>query len=77
MAALAYWRADDLIEDSVFQHASNEVEVMKTHVDHGLDIVSGYRCLEDATEVVGGHHENYDGSGYLWAEGPWTKSCRH
>ncbi len=65
-----------------------EFKVMKTHVDHGIDIVSrkewlkeeqeahpehvgeGVKIVEqmswldEATQVVGGHHEKYDGSGY-------------
>ncbi|MGE5547017.1 MAG: HD-GYP domain-containing protein [Solirubrobacterales bacterium] len=42
-----------------------EFGVMKTHVAHGLDIVADFGWLSDAAEVVGGHHEKYDGSGYL------------
>jgi HD-GYP domain-containing protein (c-di-GMP phosphodiesterase class II) len=42
----------------------DEFEVMKTHVAHGRDIVARSRWLADAVEVVGGHHEKYDGSGY-------------
>lgn len=41
-----------------------EFSVMKTHVDHGLDIVRKSFWLEDAAPVVGCHHEKYDGSGY-------------
>lgn len=41
-----------------------EFEVMKTHVRHGLDIVSTSRWLNVATDIVGGHHEKFDGSGY-------------
>ena len=41
-----------------------EFEIMKTHVDHGLDIVSASPWLHDARDVVGGHHEKFDGSGY-------------
>lgn len=42
----------------------DEYEVMKTHVNHGLDIVRRSEWLEDATDVVGYHHEKYDGTGY-------------
>ncbi|HPR54032.1 MAG TPA: HD-GYP domain-containing protein [Deltaproteobacteria bacterium] len=42
-----------------------EFEEMKQHVRHGLDIVSRSSWLSDAAPVVGGHHERYDGSGYL------------
>jgi HD-GYP domain-containing protein (c-di-GMP phosphodiesterase class II) len=41
-----------------------EFRVMKTHVDHGLDIVHRSRWLADAEVVVAGHHEKFDGSGY-------------
>jgi len=41
-----------------------EFEEMKKHVKHGLDIVSACRWLKDTSEVVGCHHEKYDGSGY-------------
>jgi HD-GYP domain-containing protein (c-di-GMP phosphodiesterase class II) len=43
---------------------ADEFKIMKTHVDHGLDIVRRSRWLTDAQAVVGGHHEKYDGSGY-------------
>ena len=41
-----------------------EYEVMKKHVRHGLDIVERSAWLKDATDVVGFHHEKYDGGGY-------------
>jgi len=65
-----------------------EFAVMKTHVDHGVDIVTRSEWLQhqvaelqshategvsllahsnwldEASEVVGGHHEKFDGSGY-------------
>jgi HD-GYP domain-containing protein (c-di-GMP phosphodiesterase class II) len=41
-----------------------EFEVMKTHVEHGLDITSRAKWLDDARDVVGGHHEKFDGAGY-------------
>jgi len=41
-----------------------EFDIMKTHVSHGLDIVKRSVWLEDAIDVVGHHHEKYDGSGY-------------
>ncbi|HEY0838033.1 MAG TPA: HD domain-containing phosphohydrolase [Azospirillum sp.] len=43
---------------------AEEFTVMKTHVEHGIDIVSRSRWLDDAASVVGGHHEKFDGSGY-------------
>ncbi|OIR00538.1 cyclic di-GMP phosphodiesterase response regulator RpfG [mine drainage metagenome] len=42
----------------------DEFAVMKSHVQHGLDIVSHSRWLAPAAEVIAGHHEKYDGSGY-------------
>lgn len=41
-----------------------EFAVMKSHVEHGLDIVGRAHWLRDALAVVGGHHEKYDGGGY-------------
>ena len=41
-----------------------EFEVMKRHVTFGLDIVRHASWLGDAADVVGFHHEKYDGSGY-------------
>ena len=43
---------------------AEEFAVMKTHVVHGLDIVGSSDWLADAMDVVGGHHEKFDGSGY-------------
>ncbi len=41
-----------------------EFTVMKTHVNHGLDVVERFEWLQDAADVVGCHHEKFDGSGY-------------
>lgn len=41
-----------------------EFTVMKTHVEHGMDITSRASWLADAQDVVGGHHEKFDGAGY-------------
>ena len=41
-----------------------EFKVMKTHVTQGLDIIERSEWLNDATDVVGYHHEKIDGSGY-------------
>jgi HD-GYP domain-containing protein (c-di-GMP phosphodiesterase class II) len=41
-----------------------EFAQMRLHVQHGRDIVSRARWLRDALDVIGGHHERYDGSGY-------------
>jgi HD-GYP domain-containing protein (c-di-GMP phosphodiesterase class II) len=41
-----------------------ESSEMKRHVIYGLEIIGGSPWLKDAAPIVGGHHENYDGSGY-------------
>lgn len=41
-----------------------EFAEMKKHVRLGLEIVKDVLWLEDATEVIGYHHEKFDGSGY-------------
>jgi HD-GYP domain-containing protein (c-di-GMP phosphodiesterase class II) len=43
---------------------ADEFRAMQYHVNHGLDIVQRSRWLADAADVVGSHHEKYDGSGY-------------
>ena len=42
----------------------NEAETMKGHVNHGIDIVKRSDWLKDAKDVVGYHHERFDGKGY-------------
>lgn len=41
-----------------------EFEHIKTHVQHGLDIVSRSPWLRDSLRVVANHHEWFDGTGY-------------
>ncbi|MDP2768485.1 MAG: HD-GYP domain-containing protein [Giesbergeria sp.] len=41
-----------------------EMAIMRTHVAQGEDIVSGAGWLDGARDVVGSHHEKWDGSGY-------------
>ena len=41
-----------------------EYALMKTHVEHGRDIVSRSRWLQDAMDVVYAHHEQVEGRGY-------------
>lgn len=43
---------------------ASEFAEMQTHVAHGLDILRASAWLADAADVVGGHHEKFDGSGY-------------
>jgi len=42
----------------------DEYEIMKTHVRHGLDVVARSTWLRDAKDVVGCHHEKFNGKGY-------------
>lgn len=42
----------------------DEFEIMKTHVRHGLDVVARSTWLSEAKDVVGCHHEKFDGKGY-------------
>lgn len=42
-----------------------EMDTMKTHVVHGVDIVKRYKGLDDGADVVRYHHEKYDGTGYM------------
>lgn len=41
-----------------------EFDLMKTHVDKGVDIVGRSSWLRDAIAVAGYHHEKYAGGGY-------------
>ena len=41
-----------------------EFSIMKKHVTLGLDIISHSSWLRHASDVVGNHHERFDGSGY-------------
>lgn len=41
-----------------------EFTVMRTHVARGLAIVGRSKWLASAADVIGGHHERFDGTGY-------------
>ena len=41
-----------------------EYEIMKSHVSHGVEVIENSDWLEDAKDIVGYHHEKYDGTGY-------------
>ncbi|RMF14293.1 MAG: HD domain-containing protein [Alphaproteobacteria bacterium] len=41
-----------------------EWEIMKTHTTEGVRILGDHPFYEVAREIAGGHHENWDGSGY-------------
>jgi HD-GYP domain-containing protein (c-di-GMP phosphodiesterase class II) len=43
---------------------SAEMDIMRTHVTLGEEIVAGAGWLEGGRDVVAGHHEKWDGSGY-------------
>ena len=43
---------------------NDEMDIMRTHVSLGEEIVKGMGWLDGAHEVVAGHHEKWDGSGY-------------
>jgi len=43
---------------------TEELEEMKSHVRHGVEILEKYAWLGNALDIVGCHHEKYDGSGY-------------
>jgi len=56
------------IKDSILlkpgKLTADEFEIMKSHVRHGLDVVARSTWLNDAKDVVGSHHERFDGKGY-------------
>ncbi|WP_018152632.1 HD-GYP domain-containing protein [Leeia oryzae] len=41
-----------------------EMQIMRTHVNMGEEIISGAGWLDGAKHVVASHHEKWDGSGY-------------
>ena len=41
-----------------------EYKIMKTHVNHGVDVIKSSEWLQDTEDIVGYHHEKYDGTGY-------------
>lgn len=43
----------------------DEFQIMKGHVRHGSDIISGYPWLSDCLDIVLHHHEKFDGTGYM------------
>ncbi len=42
----------------------DEYEIMKTHVSHGVEVIENSDWLGDAKDIVGYHHEKFDGTGY-------------
>ncbi|MBN2751409.1 MAG: HD-GYP domain-containing protein [Rhodospirillaceae bacterium] len=43
---------------------AEEFAEMQKHVTHGLEIIASDAWLADARDIVGGHHEKVDGTGY-------------
>lgn len=43
---------------------SDEMDIMRTHVEQGMQIVTGMGWLDDAGNIVAAHHEKWDGTGY-------------
>jgi len=56
------------IEDKILHKpgrlTEDEFQLMKKHVAYGIDIVNKAEWLKDAVDIVGYHHEKFDGSGY-------------
>ena len=44
---------------------AEEFAIMRTHVALGVDIIRHSAWLQEARAVIEGHHEKFDGSGYL------------
>ncbi len=42
----------------------DELEIMRSHVQQGEELISGIRWLDEAHAIVSGHHEKWDGTGY-------------
>ena len=45
--------------------SDEEFAIMRTHVALGVDIIAKSDWLQGAREVIEGHHEKFDGKGYL------------
>jgi len=43
---------------------NHEIEIMKTHVIHGINIIEKMDWLKDAKDIVQNHHEKCNGKGY-------------
>jgi HD-GYP domain-containing protein (c-di-GMP phosphodiesterase class II) len=56
------------IEDEILHKpgplTEDEFQLMKKHVAYGIDIVDKAEWIKEAVDVVGYHHEKFDGSGY-------------
>lgn len=45
-------------------YTAGDLAEMQSHVKHGVEIIGRQEWLKDAIDVIGYHHEKYDGSGY-------------
>ncbi|MEA1948196.1 MAG: HD-GYP domain-containing protein [Thermodesulfobacteriota bacterium] len=56
------------IEDEILHKpgrlTEDEFKVIKKHVAYGIDIVNKAEWIKEAVDIVGYHHEKFDGSGY-------------
>lgn len=56
------------IEDDILHKPGrlneDEFTAMKNHVSYGIEIVEKAEWIKEAVEIVGYHHEKFDGSGY-------------
>jgi HD-GYP domain-containing protein (c-di-GMP phosphodiesterase class II) len=52
----------DIVTRSEWLH--HQVTELQSHVAEGVNLIAHSSWLDEAGEVVGGHHEKYDGSGY-------------
>ncbi len=56
------------IEDEILHKpgrlTEDEFQLMKKHVAYGIDIVNKAEWIKEAVDIVGYHHEKFDGSGY-------------
>lgn len=61
---LGMLQADSKIEQKPGPLDEKEYALVKEQVKPVLKTIKRYRWLRDAVQVIGYHHENYDGSGY-------------
>ena len=56
----------DAILNKPGRHTPDETTIMRTHAQHGADLLSGYQrpVLQAAAIIAAQHHERWDGSGY-------------
>lgn len=56
----------DAILNKPGRHTPEETTIMRTHAQHGADLLSGYQrpVLQAAAIIAAEHHERWDGTGY-------------